>query len=206
MFAERLRKLRRTAGFRSARAFAKELGIAENRYTRYERAEVEPNLQLLATICERLRISPDLLLGFDEQQPWSQPQGHPLVLREAGASLHQTYSATTAHSKHARSPQPATPTSAERTEAPASERDATIWHLALAVARLRHGQAAIDGPSAAPLSYAELGLAGELFDQIEDNPFRFIAELTRSKALAEADPAVRDIIAQRIASVVSRAT
>ncbi len=62
-FARRLRELRVPKGFKTARSFARALGIDENRYTRYERAEVEPDLALLRKICELLRILPNDLLG-----------------------------------------------------------------------------------------------------------------------------------------------
>jgi len=57
-FAQRLKNLRTQRGFDRARYFAKSLGIEENRYTRYERAEVEPNLTLIHKMCETLRVSP----------------------------------------------------------------------------------------------------------------------------------------------------
>src|SRR5499426_661904 len=65
-FAKRLRSLRAQRGYERARHFAKSLGIEENRYTRYERAEVEPSLTLIHKICEVLRVSPNELLGFAE--------------------------------------------------------------------------------------------------------------------------------------------
>jgi transcriptional regulator with XRE-family HTH domain len=43
---------------------AQALGIDENRYTRYERAEVEPDLALLVRICTVLGLTPNDLLGF----------------------------------------------------------------------------------------------------------------------------------------------
>ena len=63
-FAERLRTLRIPRGFRTARSFAKALDIDENRYTRYERAEVEPDLSLIRRICVMLGVSPNELLGL----------------------------------------------------------------------------------------------------------------------------------------------
>lgn len=63
--------MRVQGGFERARYFAKALGIEENRYTRYERAEVEPSLTLIHKICEVLRVSPNELLGFSE------PRGAP---------------------------------------------------------------------------------------------------------------------------------
>jgi len=62
-FAMRLRQLRIARGFSSARHFSQALGIEENRYTRYERAEVEPSLTLLRKMCEALRASPNDLLA-----------------------------------------------------------------------------------------------------------------------------------------------
>ena len=61
-FAQRLRAIRIPRGFKTARSFARALGIDENRYTRYERAEVEPDLQLLLRMCELLRATPNDLL------------------------------------------------------------------------------------------------------------------------------------------------
>jgi transcriptional regulator with XRE-family HTH domain len=63
-FAKRLKDMRVRNGFPRARYFAKSLGIEENRYTRYERAEVEPSLTLIHKMCETLRVSPNELLGF----------------------------------------------------------------------------------------------------------------------------------------------
>jgi transcriptional regulator with XRE-family HTH domain len=62
VFARRLRELRVPKGYRTARSFARALGIDENRYTRYERAEVEPDLALLLRICEVLAVTPNDLL------------------------------------------------------------------------------------------------------------------------------------------------
>jgi transcriptional regulator with XRE-family HTH domain len=62
-FAARLRRLRLQRGFARARFFARSLGIEENRYTRYERAEVEPSLTLLHKMCETLAVTPNELLG-----------------------------------------------------------------------------------------------------------------------------------------------
>jgi transcriptional regulator with XRE-family HTH domain len=63
-FANQLRRLRALKGFASAREFAHAVGIDENRYTRYERAEVEPSLTVLLKMCETLGVSPNELLGF----------------------------------------------------------------------------------------------------------------------------------------------
>ena len=65
-FAKRLRQLRIKRGFHRARVFADALGIEENRYTRYERAEVEPSLTLIYRICQTMGVSPNELLGFTD--------------------------------------------------------------------------------------------------------------------------------------------
>ena len=65
-FAKRLREQRVQGGYARARSFAHALGIDENRYTRYERAEAEPDLALIHKICETLRVTPDELFGFAE--------------------------------------------------------------------------------------------------------------------------------------------
>src|SRR5262245_35408988 len=67
-FAKRLKTMRAQGGFERARYFAKALGIEENRYTRYERAEVEPSLTLIHKMCEVLRVTPNELLGFPEHR------------------------------------------------------------------------------------------------------------------------------------------
>ena len=67
-FAKRLKEMRVQNGFIRARYFAKSLGIEENRYTRYERAEVEPSLTLIHKMCEILRVSPNALMGFAEYE------------------------------------------------------------------------------------------------------------------------------------------
>lgn len=63
-FGERLRDLRLQRGFGSARQFAAKLGLEENRYTRYERGEVEPSLNTLISICINLQIDPNDLFGY----------------------------------------------------------------------------------------------------------------------------------------------
>lgn len=68
-FAKRLKVIRTQRGFPRARYFASTLGIEENRYTRYERAEVEPSLTLIHKMCETLGITPNELLGFEAVRP-----------------------------------------------------------------------------------------------------------------------------------------
>ncbi len=64
-FAQRLRRLRIERGYKRARHLAESLGIDENRYTRYERAETEPDISLLSQICSKLAVTPNTLFGID---------------------------------------------------------------------------------------------------------------------------------------------
>ena len=74
-FAKRLKVIRTQRGFPRARYFASTLGIEENRYTRYERAEVEPSLTLIHKMCETLGITPNELLGFEAVRAVEGPAG-----------------------------------------------------------------------------------------------------------------------------------
>ncbi|MCB1522236.1 MAG: helix-turn-helix transcriptional regulator [Hyphomicrobiaceae bacterium] len=64
-FADRLRRLRKAHGFRTARHFAEAIGVNENNYTRYERGQSEPNLQMLKTICDTLGVSAAAFFDID---------------------------------------------------------------------------------------------------------------------------------------------
>ena len=84
-----------------ARNFARALGIEENTYTRYERAEAEPNLTLIDKICNVLRITPDALFGRDmpaalelKRAMWVARLGHDAkrlqsLLQESLAIVHE---------------------------------------------------------------------------------------------------------------------
>src|SRR5262245_40201901 len=74
LFAKCLRRLRTERGY-SQRDFARALGIDENRYGRYERAEAEPHLVMLSRMCQVLRVSPNDLLGFVDLVSVRQPSG-----------------------------------------------------------------------------------------------------------------------------------
>ena len=63
-FGERLRELR---GSKSQASFAKELGLSQVVYGRYELNQREPNLETLCHIGLTLGISADWLLGLPER-------------------------------------------------------------------------------------------------------------------------------------------
>jgi len=69
-FARQLKATRIARGFAHARHFAVALGLEENRYTRYERAEVEPSLSIIRRMCVTLGVTPnDLLTPSEGTQP-----------------------------------------------------------------------------------------------------------------------------------------
>ena len=65
-FARQLKATRIARGFAHARHFAVALGLEENRYTRYERAEVEPSLSIIRRMCATLGVTPNDLLAPSE--------------------------------------------------------------------------------------------------------------------------------------------
>jgi transcriptional regulator with XRE-family HTH domain len=67
--AKRLRELRGLRGFETARAFAQALGVEEDRFTRWERAETEPDFTHIIRICQVLSITTDELFSSSASPP-----------------------------------------------------------------------------------------------------------------------------------------
>ena len=67
LFAARLRAARTMGGYPHANNFAKELGIEDETYRRWERAETEPNIPSLVRISALLKVSLDFLLSGKPQ-------------------------------------------------------------------------------------------------------------------------------------------
>lgn len=62
-FSRQLRLLRVAKGYKTAREFAGVLEVKEDRYTRWERAETEPNISNILRISQALGTDPnDLFL------------------------------------------------------------------------------------------------------------------------------------------------
>ena len=122
-FAKRLKDMRVRNGFPRARYFAKSLGIEENRYTRYERAEVEPSLTLIHKMCETLRVSPNELLGFAD---YAGPASLAAFAEEAPGVAHA--------------------------EDDKAHQGLLAWRLAAETTAIRSGQRAKSKPSADPLA------------------------------------------------------
>ncbi len=90
-FAIRLKQLRVLRGFRTARAFAQALEIDENRYTRWERGEVEPSVAMLAKMAEVLNLPVDILVSGGDvaaglPSPMAARDTEPRMTRNPGRS------------------------------------------------------------------------------------------------------------------------
>jgi transcriptional regulator with XRE-family HTH domain len=162
-FARRLREFRVARGFKTARSLAQALDIDENRYTRYERAEVEPDIKLIQQICETLGLSPNDLLGTPVPR-------HEMAPRPAPGATVSGFSEA--------EPVPFNPS--------AGKRDRTAWLLACAVADLRATAAspAPEGAGASPL--ATLQQAARLFADLQSRPYAAITDILLHPAVAQA--------------------
>jgi len=159
-FAKRLRTLRAQRGYERARHFAKALGIEENRYTRYERAEVEPNLTLLFEICQTLAITPNELMGFAD----GAVDGRSLSLADGPAAAR----------REARS--------APEVNA-GSDLRALAWQLATEAAQL---QTELRGATKAAFDPLRLVReTGRLYSRLEQDPFGTVAEIVEDPALQD---------------------
>jgi transcriptional regulator with XRE-family HTH domain len=128
-FAQRLRAIRIPRGYKTARSFAEALEIDENRYTRYERAEVEPDLQLLMRICGLLDATPnDLLCDTIGMSPIEMEM--PFGFAERAGGGYQTGAAPT-------------PSSADATRQDEAFK-AAAWELASVVAAIEAEAAGIN--------------------------------------------------------------
>ena len=167
-FARRLRELRVPRGFRTARSLARALSIDENRYTRYERAEVEPDLELLVRICGTLGVTPNELLGID-----SLPQS---AVPTAGAMADPP-----AEFRAEFPPAEAAP--------PAFALQSIGWSLCRLVVQLRQNlDATSDGGTPSPLAYLQLVTSLQL--ELDRQPFEVIRQIVRDPAVIGAPDAV----------------
>jgi transcriptional regulator with XRE-family HTH domain len=176
-FAKRLKSIRTQRGFDRARYFAKSLGIEENRYTRYERAEVEPSLTLIHKMCETLGVSPNELLGFGESASRSIDLAPGLAEASAGEM-------TRAHGQAGEGDNAPDPSSS------------LAWSLASETVAIRQGQTG--RPKSANDPMRALQETSALFRRLRADPFRTVMELVEERALKEADAARKVKLAELI--------
>jgi transcriptional regulator with XRE-family HTH domain len=170
-FAKRLKIIRTQRGFDRARYFAKSLGIEENRYTRYERAEVEPSLTLIHTMCATLHVTPNELLGFAEfndEAAFQHGPGlseSPAELAKGGASAH-------------------------------SNLGSLAWRLAGEAIAIRGEQPGRGKPHEDPL--ATFRETAALFQKLQAEPFDTVAEILGDAAMKSAPGGRKTAIAELI--------
>jgi transcriptional regulator with XRE-family HTH domain len=177
-FARRLRELRIPRGFRTARSLARSLDIDENRYTRYERAEVEPDLTMIRRICLTLNVTPNDLLSYvgvsGDAQLLTSQESRPLDRPGAAAE----------------------PRSARQQMGPITT---AAWLVAEAATQLKGDLQAKGGAGVSrPSGLATMAETGRLYKALMEQPFETIADLLSEHALATADPDLAQPLQVRI--------
>ncbi len=172
-FARRLRELRILRGFRTARSLARALEIDENRYTRYERAEVEPDLEMIRRICATLSVFPGELLGPGEPNTGGRP-------------------ATPSRRGRSERSQPEPNTGLALSSA--------AWDLAEAVIGARARESGATNAEASPL--ADISQTGTLYRNIMQQPFEAITVLLQEPAVSNAGPDAASGLRERIDKLV----
>jgi transcriptional regulator with XRE-family HTH domain len=187
--ADRLKALRLAAGYAKARHFARELGISENRYTRYERGEAEPDFDLMRTICAKLGTTPNELFGW----------------RPAGTSVAPVAAASSAFAGPGFAEPPLAPLSDDKSPSDAATSSSTLvelaaWRLASAFGDAGVGLEPLP-PGDAPLG--SLRLTAELFLQLRQAPLATVARLLRGLDVARLTPERQAALSQEIEAFVA---
>ena len=171
-FARRLRELRVPRGFRTARSLARALSIHENRYTRYERAEVEPDLELLVRICGTLGVTPNELLGIDSLPQSPVPTAG--AMADPQAEFRAEFRAEFPHAEAA---------------PPAFALQSIGWSLCRLVVQLRQNlDPTSGGGTPSPLAYLQMVTSLQL--ELDRQPFEVIRQIVRDPAVIGAPDAV----------------
>jgi transcriptional regulator with XRE-family HTH domain len=186
-FAKRLKSIRTLRGFGRARYFAKSLGIEENRYTRYERAEVEPSLTLIHKMCEMLRVTPNELLGFTELRHERSHGAAPGLADSAVEDASHSFQHDAEHAANGGDPL-----------------SSIAWQLASTAVAIRHEHAGKAKPSGDPLETVRE--TGVLFRSLQYNPFGAVTEIVEDPALKNTDASRKTALAKLIQSFTEQAS
>ena len=183
-FAKRLKSIRTLRGFGRARYFAKSLGIEENRYTRYERAEVEPSLTLIHKMCEMLRVTPNELLGFAELK-------HERSYAAAPGFADSSSDDGSTHAAGGQGSNGGDPLSS------------AAWQLASTAVATRHEHT---GKKASSDPLEAVRETSALFRSLQHNPFGAVAEIVDDPALKNTDANRKASLAKLIQSFIEQAS
>lgn len=184
-FSSRLKTVRKAAGFKSARALAKVLGIDENRYTRYERAEVEPNLQLIVKICNLLETSPNELLGFAGRSSATDPIGPTTSVSGVFAPGFAEPAAQQYSREH------------ESAGRPNLLADAAYWRLAQFLSTLE-----LTGPDQNGGPFRSIERTSFYFREIQADPFGFAARVVDEPTVSSSSEADRRELAELLGNAI----
>ena len=193
-FAQRLRAIRIPRGYKTARSFAEALEIDENRYTRYERAEVEPDLQLLMKICSLLGATPNDLLcdtigappvEFEMPYGFAEPTGG--GYRSGAVARAQR--------------QPVAHGSANSATSLGDARKAAAWQLAEVIAGIEAKAAGLDHDTLPQLE--KLRRIGPIHARIEADAFLFLRELPGRLDGVEVPPEAEDMIGRLMQEIIA---
>lgn len=169
-FAKRLKAIRTQRGFDRARYFARSLGIEENRYTRYERAEVEPSLTLIHKMCDTLRVSPNELLGFAELKHQRQFEAAPGLAESPTEEIAHASRPGAGLDENGNGPDPL---------------GSLAWVLASEAVAIRHEHTRSKG-AGDPLQ--ALQETGALFRNLQAEPFDVATQILEDRTLKDVDP------------------
>ncbi|MEO1264230.1 MAG: helix-turn-helix transcriptional regulator [Pseudomonadota bacterium] len=181
-FAEQLRRLRQEAGYSRARALAQALQIDENRYTRYERAEVEPSLTLIMQICRVLGVTPNALFGQDDT-----------VSAEAGGAHAGAAPGMAEGSGGDDAPRDSSPVRLLRIHA---------WRVAVLLASLQ----AANGAKADAPAFDEIAATSNTYERIIADPFGAAVWVLADPAVQSAEEHRKGCIAKHVAAMTDAAT
>lgn len=179
--AEQLKKLRQVKGHPTARGFAKTLGISENRYSRYERGEAVPKLDLVWAICSTLGITPNELYGWEMPSEYARP-----VSRLAGMPVPSLPAPSVSTVGMADDPAPFV----HQTQPTSSATGTVAWRLATVLAE------AIESPGDTKLR--TMRRTADIFSHLKADPFQTIAAYLQTIDLASSKPTLEARIAAEV--------
>ncbi len=180
--SKRLKSLRQARGFKTARSFANKLDIHENRYTRYERAEVEPDLELLVKFCSVLHITPNDLLS-ETIELASEPASAAIAASGFTEAKQAAFSAE----------------SDNKDQQSANRFAAEVMALSTLLAEISLEHQGITPPTPADA----MRLSSELYQQIMDNPFSVLPTIGTQIPIHAADLSKQSQVAAQIKAILS---
>ena len=180
--SKRLKSLRQARGFKTARSFASKLDIHENRYTRYERAEVEPDLELLVKFCSILQITPNDLLSETIEMA-SEPASAAMAASGFTESTQSRFDSQTASKPDDQS---------------ANRFAAEVMALSALLAEISLGHQSTEAPTPADT----MKLSGDFFKQIMDNPFSVLPDIGSRIPIHAADLSKQAQVAAQIQKIL----